>query len=143
MTHRERCFASKSRGTIIDVIHPNTGKTVIYGKTLEECRAETGYQDAEEMSVDEFCAWKAATQRTPITWRQTTEEKYDEMLNVLPPALWIGGGFLVGEPWDHDAGNGQPRFAAYRYRDNVYEVANRPITRAEFRQEIGPGRVHP
>ena len=37
-----------------------------------------------------------------MTWKRTTEAKYDEMLEILPPALWTGLGFLVGEPLDHD-----------------------------------------
>jgi len=130
----DRCFASRERSTIIDVLHPNTGRTVCYGKTLEDCREE--YPDAEEMSVDEFCAWKASQQRTPITWDATAEEKYHDMLNVLPPAKWTGGAFLVGEPWDHDAGNGRPRFAAFRKRGEVYQTANRPLTIPEFLAEI-------
>ncbi len=34
-------------------------------------------------------------------WRECSEERYDEMLGVLPPALWIAKGFLVGEPMTH------------------------------------------
>ena len=45
-------------------------------------------------------------------WIETTEERYDEMLGVLPPAYWSSIGFLVGEPMDHNA-NGQPRFSAF------------------------------
>jgi hypothetical protein len=134
MSDCERCFASKARQTIIDVLRPDTGRTWCYGKTLDQCREE--YPDAEEMSVDEFCAWKAAQQRTPITWMPTTAEQFDDMLNCLPPALMLSGGFLVGEPDDYDAGNGQPRFQGYRQRGDVYEVGNRPMTRAEFRSEI-------
>lgn len=130
----ERCFVSKAKSTIIDTLHPITGLTVCYGKTLEDCRAE--YPDAEEMSVTEFCAWKAAQQRTPITWKETTAERFDEMLECLPPAGYgPGPAFLVGEPWDHDAGNGQPRFEAYRQRGELYEVSSRPMTRAEFKAE--------
>jgi hypothetical protein len=33
--------------------------------------------------------------------RECTEERYDEMLSILPPTLWLGYGFLVGEPHDH------------------------------------------
>lgn len=134
----DRCFASKAAGTVIDVIRPGTGRTWIYGKTLADTRAE--YPDAEEMSLDEFCSWKAAQQRTPITWSATTAERYDEMLGVLPPIDWHHGarhGFLVGEPYDHDAGNGQPRYQAFRRRYGVHEVASRPMTRAEFAAEMG------
>jgi hypothetical protein len=134
MSDCERCFASKARGTIIDVLRPATGLTACYGKTLAQIRDEC--PDATEMSIDEFCAWKSSQQRTPITWEPTTAERFDEMLGVLPPAAMRDNGFLVGEPWDHDALNGQPRFSAYRKRGDVYEVSNRPMTRAEFRAEM-------
>ena len=33
--------------------------------------------------------------------KECSEERYDEMLGILPPALMLGKGFLVGEPFDH------------------------------------------
>jgi hypothetical protein len=33
--------------------------------------------------------------------QECSEERYDEMLGVLPPALWLSKNFLVGEPFDH------------------------------------------
>jgi hypothetical protein len=134
MSDCERCVASKAVQTIIDVIRPDTGRTWIYGKTVEDCRKE--YPDTEEMTIDEFCAWKAKQQRMPITWTATTPERFEKMLGCLPPALMLSGGFLVGEPFDHDAGNGQPRFEGFRQRGDVYEVGNRPMTRAEFRAQM-------
>ena len=48
---------------------------------------------------------------TAITWIETTEERYYEMLGVLPPASqgsMIGAhGFQVGEPMDHNE-RGEP-----------------------------------
>jgi hypothetical protein len=130
-----QCFASRSRQTIIDVLHPVTNKTYIYGKTLSETRQE--YPDAEAMSVDEFCAWKADQQRTPIRWTETTKDRFFAMLELLPPAEMTDGyrAFLVGEPYDHDAGNGHPRFGAFRRMGDRYEEANRPMTKTEFRSE--------
>ena len=130
----DRCFASKAQGTIIDTIRPETGLSWYSGKSLAQCRQE--YPDAEEMSIEDFWEWKAKQQRTPIEWVPTTEDRFTEMLECLPPALGLRGGFLVGEPFDHDAGNGQPRFEGYRQRDELYEMSNRPMTRAEFRYEI-------
>jgi len=141
MTDCERCFASRERGTIIDVLHPTTGLTVCYGRNLANVREE--YPDAEEMSVEEFCVWKAERQRTPITWEPSTEERFEEMLCVLPPAAWDhgAGGFLVGEPYDHDAGNGQPRYQGFREFGGKYYQSSRPMTRAEFKNELTTG-VH-
>lgn len=133
------CFAVPGADNMIDLVHPVTGKTVIYGKTLEDVRQEKGregYEKAELMLVDEFLRQKAARQDTPITWEETTEEKFHEMLEVLPPAAWENGGFLVGEPWDHHALTGAPRYAGYRELDGKYYAASRPLTRAEFKREV-------
>lgn len=37
-------------------------------------------------------------------WIEVTEERYDEMLGVLPPEIMTGLGFLVGEPSDRPHG---------------------------------------
>lgn len=71
-----------------------------------------------------------------ISWLQTDERRYFEMLGVLPPELSVAGGFLVGEPHDHDPETGRPRFDAYRLRDGVFEVSERPITKKEFLTEM-------
>ena len=139
MTDCLMCFASKARGTMIDTIHPATGLSWCYGKSLSKVREE--YPDAEEMTVDAFCEWKATQQRTPITWEPTTAERFDESLCVLPPEIMLRGGFLVGEPWDHDAGNGQPRFQAFIQTESPtegtrYFQSNRPCTVAEFKAEL-------
>ncbi|MDX9975438.1 MAG: hypothetical protein RBU21_20795, partial [FCB group bacterium] len=118
-------------------LHPDTGLTWYYGETLSECQVE--YPDAEEMTVTEFCEWKAAQQRTPIEWKPTTRERFWEMLECLPPAAFIGAAFLVGEPFDHNALTGAPRFQAFRQRGDVYECGSRPMTAAEFRVEIKTG----
>jgi hypothetical protein len=130
------CFAIPGH-TMIDTIDSETGLTHIYRKTLEQVRAEqhtwADYSKAERMTIEAFCQSKAAAQDTPITWHPTTEEIYSRMLECLPPALWTGNGFLVGEPYDHHAITGQPRFQAFLKRGNDYLKSNRPITKAEFR----------
>jgi hypothetical protein len=35
-----------------------------------------------------------------MPWKEVSEARYDEMLGILPPAMWVGKGFLVGEPHD-------------------------------------------
>ena len=105
------------------------GLTSIYKKTPEQVREEE--PAAELMTLAAFCEWKADQQRTPITWAATTEAEYDEMLECLPPALWLLGLFLVGEAWDHDALTGQGRYAAYIKKTGRYYKASRPITRDE------------
>jgi hypothetical protein len=49
--------------------------------------------------------------------KECTEERYDHMLGILPPALWLGKGFLVGEPSTHRkckvTGMVRPTYAAF------------------------------
>ena len=132
-------YAIPSEHSIIDVIDPKTGLTAVMGHTAEQVRER--YPKAERTTLDAWTARRAAEQDTPITWTRTTRAKYWEMLEILPPALWLGGAFLVGEPTDHHARTGHPRFAAYWQRGSsedfaVYLVASRPLTRSELKAEV-------
>lgn len=120
---------------IIDTINPATGLTSVFGKAAEAVLADE--PKAVRLTWEAWRAEASARQQTPIRWKMTTQAKYTEMLEVLPPALWIGGAFLVGEPWDHDFATGAPRFAAYLERYGQYYEASRPLTAAELRKEIG------
>jgi hypothetical protein len=76
-------------------------------------------------------------------WKQCSEADYDYGLCVLPPALWLSHGFLVGEPFDHRVctvtGYTAPTFAAFvRKDDKFYNGPN--MTVAEFRA-IDLGKV--
>lgn len=77
-----------------------------------------------------------------IKWKPISRDRYWEMLEVLPPAVMGGGGFMVGEPWDHDPATGKPRFAGFRKagegKATRYYEASKPMTIAEFRQFV-PG----
>lgn len=128
------CFAVPGENHIIDVINPLTDKTAIYGRTLDEVRKQPGNEKAERMSIDQFCKDKAARQNTPIGWREITEEKYHEMLEVLPPIEWTTRGFMVSEPCDHHALTGKPRYGAYVTIGHRFFTASRPLTREEFRK---------
>lgn len=132
------CFAVPGY-MLIDIVNPDTGKTAIYGKSLDEVRQN--HHDAILMGVGEFCRSKAASQDTAITWHQVTEEKFYDMLGCLPPACHTKRGFLVGEPSDHHAITGKPRFQAYLHQtcgdddwqEHCYYVSNRAMTVSEFR----------
>lgn len=64
---------------------------------------------------------------------EVSEERYDEMLGVLPPVAWIDKGFLVGEPWRHnEAGN--PMFAPLMHVGGRYYEGTEPITVADWRK---------
>jgi hypothetical protein len=113
------------------MIHPVTGLTLCYGETLEQIRER--YPLAERMTYEAWCAAKAARQDSPLTWAEVTEEQYMYALEVLPPAGWRGDSFLVGEPMDHYAGTGQPRYSMFRKVGSQYQESNRPVTIAEFK----------
>jgi hypothetical protein len=68
--------------------------------------------------------------------KECTEERYDEMLGILPPAMMSSNGFLVGEPFDHRVckvtGNISPTFAAFFQKGETYYEGDN-MTIAEFR----------
>lgn len=132
MTDCTECFAVRGQCSIIDVIHPGTGRSWIENETLEEIRQR--YPGAEVMNFNDFCREKADRQNTPIEWVEITEEQYEYALNVLPPMDYREGMFLVEEPCDHYVGNGNPRYQAYAARYGKHFTASRPMQRAEFKE---------
>lgn len=132
-------YAVPGKPWIIDTINADTGLTRICGHTEADVLADEPL--AVRISWEDWQQARSIDQRTPIVWSATSAKTYRYMLDVLPPALWIGGAFLVGEPTDHDALTGQPRFAAYWMRGsspdfNYYLSASRPLTCAELRAEV-------
>ena len=117
--------------SIIDTVNPATGRSAVNDDTLEQIRRR--YPTAERIPWEDWRARKIAEQDTPIRWDPSTAEQYADMLNILPPRAWTGGGFLVGEPTDHSAATGAPRYQAYRYAGHRYAASSRPVTVAEFR----------
>lgn len=133
-------FAVPGADHLIDTVHPLTGKSMVNGFTLEQLRARDG-SAVEVVNINAWCLAKGQRQRSPITWEPTTKARYWEMLEVLPPAAMMFGGFLVGEPMDSEADTGRERFSAFRQigftpgYERYYE-ASRPLTRAEFKAEV-------
>lgn len=134
MMDATEAFAIPGEDSLIDCINPFNGLSWIEGENLEQIRLR--YPGAEVVNIEAFCKAKAERQDTPISWTETTREHYEEMLNCLPPADYSKSftAFLVGEAWDHHAGTGRPRYAAYEIRDGRYWEANRPMMRSEFRR---------
>ncbi len=124
-------FAEPGQSWLIDMIHPETGRSFVNGDDLASMRVR--HPRAE---IVEYSAWaraKAEAQDEPGAWSPVTEDRYLEMLGVLPPAAMKAGAFLVGEPYDHHARSGQPRFACFRKTaDGTHEEYSRPMTHAEF-----------
>lgn len=132
-------FAIPGADNIIDCVNPQTGRTWHYGLSLDEMREREKKPEIQKLNFEAFLADKAKRQKSPVEWTETTEEKYQEMLEVLPPAAWHGGGFMVGEAYDHCAATGKPRFQAFKRKDGKHFKANRPMSHAEFCQIFGPG----
>ena len=118
---------------LIDTIDAN-GITHIRRETFEEVLAR--HPDAKLVDVEEWCAERRSKQLGPVTWNESTEEQYWEMLECLPPARMSGGAFLVGEPIDHIAGTGEPTFEMYRKVGDKFFVSSRPVTSREFSELI-------
>ena len=71
------------------------------------------------------------------TLKPCTEDRYWEMLEILPPAVMDGKGFLVGEPWTHRQCTvsdrpDQPAFAAFFKSGNRFYEAEKPMTIPEY-----------
>jgi hypothetical protein len=130
-----KCFAVPGELSIIDTINPETGRSQINGENLEGIRRR--YPRAEIVSLDDWTTQRAALQNTPVEWVETNEETFHEMLNVLPPAAWHGGAFLVGEASDHSYSTGRPRFQCYRECAGQFHASSRPMTHKEFVAEFG------
>lgn len=132
LTH---AFAAPGDHYPLDLVHPITGRGVYSGETAEQIAER--HPGAVVVELDEWRRQRAAEQDAPVEWLPSTLGSYDEMLGCLPPAYMARGAFLVGEPFDHHAVSGQPRFEAYRRIGGEFFVSSRPMTRAELRAVIG------
>ncbi len=110
------------------------GLSCIFGHTLAQMQER--YTGAVLMDWDDWQREAVARQQTTITWSVTTKERYRDMLEVLPPAFYRHGLFLVGEPMDHDIATGQPRFSGFWQKGTACFAASRPLTIAEARAEL-------
>jgi hypothetical protein len=73
------------------------------------------------------------------TWIESTEERYWYALECLPPAYRAGGGFLLGEAYDHNA-IGEPRYRAYvEAPEGTFRESVAPMTVAEFKAAKAEG----
>lgn len=110
------------------------GKTVYGLLPVEKVLAEN--PDYRLVSYDEFVAAASAEQDQPVSWSPVSEDDYYEKMDCLPPAVARSYGFLLGEPQDHHAATGKPRFAAF-LKLGIGETtrflrSSRPLQVAEF-----------
>lgn len=71
-----------------------------------------------------------------MQWKEITEAEYMQALEVLPPAVWLKKGFLLGEPETHRKCNVChhycPAFAPYISENGKYYTGAN-MTALEFR----------
>jgi hypothetical protein len=71
-----------------------------------------------------------------MQWREITHERYMYALEVLPPAVWLAKGFLLGEPETHRkchvCGAFCPAFTAYVEKNGTYYESAKAMTALEF-----------
>lgn len=127
----QECYTLPDFDCMSDTIHPITGLTTYGGKSEADIRKE--HPTILRMSTDEFCQKKAEKQNSPIEWKPTDKDRYYEALGCLPPAFLDGGRFLVGEPMDHCAKSGRPRYDGYCESQGAYFHTSRPVTVRDFK----------
>ena len=76
-----------------------------------------------------------------VKWKRISKARYWEMLEILPPAVMGGGGFMVGEPCNHTP-EGIPTFAAFKQTGEAYFEASAPMTIAEFLKVVPGARSY-
>jgi hypothetical protein len=68
--------------------------------------------------------------------KEITAERYNEALEILPPALWLANRFLMGEPADHRRCTITKKvlstYSAFFFAYGKY-YENDPMTVPEFR----------
>lgn len=63
----------------------------------------------------------------PMTWKRVDEERFDYMLECLPPIDWNSKGFLVGEAWSTI--QGEEAYCAFFSHNGDYYESQYPLTR--------------
>ena len=66
-----------------------------------------------------------------MNWIEITETEYVDALEVLPPALHLGHGFLFDEPTIQK--EGRPCYSPYLRICGRYFAGSEPMTNTEFR----------
>jgi len=82
---------------------------------------------------------------TTMTWREISEDRYDEMLGMLPPASHRADGFLLGEQYSHRlctvTGKPAQTWLAFVTAGGRFFEGSQAITTAEFRA-VNPHCIH-
>lgn len=71
-----------------------------------------------------------------LTWKEIDEERYHDMLGVVPPVVWNDVGFLLGEAENHrqctECGKFMPVFKPFIERNGKFYEGTVAITVLEF-----------
>jgi hypothetical protein len=124
-------LAEPGKSWLVTLIHPDEPTRDIYGEPLTNIMER--HPAAVPVLLDDWTATRAAEQDAPVEWQEVTAERFEEMLNVLPP-IYFPGGFLVSEPCDHHARTGRPRYSAFRQEGGRYFASSRPMQVSEVRR---------
>lgn len=127
-------FAEPQAINIIDVVNPHTDRGAYSDETIDEIRQR--HPKAQRYNLDAWIADKETRLNFRPEWNETTKESFDWGLECVPPALWVGGYLLVGEPSDHHGVGGSARYPAYKRTPAGYFEASRPMTSKEIRELI-------
>ena len=124
------CFANINDHCIDDLINMETKTGVYSKKSIPELQKDN--PTAKVMKISEWSQIRHNRQNTPVQWVASTAANYDYALGCLPPIAYNGSGFLIGEPYDHDALTGKPRFTAHIMRGDKFFKSDRPMTIERF-----------
>jgi hypothetical protein len=127
----QECYTLPDFDGMTDTIHPITGLTTYGGKSEADVRKE--HPTILRMTVEAFCQKKAELQNAAVEWMPTDQATYYDRLEALPPEFMDGSRFLLGEPMDHCAKSGLPRFEGYCARNGRYFYTSRPVTVRDFK----------
>lgn len=127
----DKVIAKCGEISIVDFIDSATELTMTNGCTIAEALAE--FPGAEVMTLGGWEEAAIATQPAEVAWIPIDEKKHDYYLEVLPPAVMVRNGFLVGEPADHCVRTCRARYQAVIGVGGKYYASSRPMTKDEFR----------
>lgn len=85
-------------------------------------RAEYETEEYEILSAEDFDKkLDAFNNQICGKWKESTEERYDEMLNILPPLKWEQGGFFVSEAYTLDIHSFFQRYQGH-YFETMFRI---------------------
>jgi hypothetical protein len=120
------------------------------GKSLYTGETMSGYieQGYEILNADEFNAlwnerWADYENGLCGKWKEISAERYDDMLNCLPPLEWTNGGFFISELYDGNIGYFFQEWYGRYYESMQNILKPRDNILSELRADIKNGSIKP